>query len=244
MPYAVDHLIALQQLDTAADTARRLVTATPERIAGLDAQLAAAEATLAATREHKARLEGERRELEKDIAAIRTRRSKFLDQTIEVKTNREYQALQHEIQMADEEIKRLEDRTLENMLAFDEVTAAITAAEAARKQADRSVTAQKQELEAEQRRAEASLDQIAIERQALVAQIAPAAYAVYGTVSRGRKSPAVAAIVGGLCSVCHVRIRPQIDQEARRRDQVVQCESCTRILYHPAAPVPTGNRPV
>jgi len=243
MPHDVDHLIALQQLDTAAETARRLVTATPERIAGLDAQLAAAEATLAAAREQKARTDAERRDLDKDIAAIRTRRSKFLDQTIEVKTNREYHALQHEIQMADDEIKRLEDRTLENMLALDEATAAITAAEDARKQADRSVTAQKQELEADQRRAEASLDQIAIERQALVAQIGPAAYAVYSTVARGRKSPAVAAIVGGLCNVCHVRIRPQIDQEARRRDQPVQCESCTRILYHPPPLAPNGKRP-
>ena len=109
MSQDLDHLIALQQLDTAAEEARRLVVTTPQRIAGLDAQLAAAEAALATARELKAQSETERRALDKDLAAIRARRSKFLDQTIEVKTNREYHALQHEIQMADEEIKRLED---------------------------------------------------------------------------------------------------------------------------------------
>jgi predicted nucleic acid-binding Zn-ribbon protein len=34
-----------------------------------------------------------------------------------------------------------------------------------------------------------------------------------------------------------VRVRPQIDQDVRRRERIVQCENCQRILYHvpPAA---------
>ena len=181
--------------------------------------------------------------LEKDLAAIRARRSRFLDQTIEVKTNREYHALQHEIQMADDEIKRLEDRILENMLALDDTNTSIAEAEAARTEAEHAVTAQKQTLELERQHAEGSLAEIARQREAIVAKISPQAYAIFDTVSRGRKSPAVAAVVSGLCSVCHVRIRPQIDQDVRRREQIVQCESCTRILYHPALHPPTGAPP-
>jgi predicted nucleic acid-binding Zn-ribbon protein len=241
MSQDLDHLIALQQLETAADEARRLVAATPQRIAGLDAQLAASGAALAAARETKAQGEADRRALDKDLAAVKARRSKFLDQTIEVKTNREYQALQHEIQMADDEIRRLEDGILENMLAIDDISTAIIDAEAAQKEAERAVTAQKQALDAERRRAEGSLEEIARQRQVLAGKISPAAYAVFDTVSRGRKSPAVAAVVGGLCSVCHVRIRPQIDQDVRRREHIVQCESCTRILYHPALHAPAGS---
>ncbi|HZA33414.1 MAG TPA: C4-type zinc ribbon domain-containing protein [Vicinamibacterales bacterium] len=243
MSHDLDHLIELQQLETAAEGARRLVAATPQRIAGLDAQLAAADAALATAREQKVQSETERRTLEKDLAAIRARRSKFLDQTIEVKTNREYHALQHEIQMADDDIKRLEDRILENMLALDDTNAAIAEAEAARTEAERAVTAQKQTLEIERKHAEASLAEIAKQREAVLARISPQAYAIYDTVSRGRKSPAVAAVVGGLCSVCHVRIRPQIDQDVRRREQIVQCESCTRILYHPALHQPAVTPP-
>ncbi len=239
----LDHLIELQQLETAADGARRLVAATPQRIAGLDAQLAAAEAALAAAREQKAQRESDQRTLDKDLAAVRARRSKFLDQTIEVKTNREYHALQHEIQMADEEIERLEDRILENMLALDETNASIAKADAARTEAEGAVTAQKQTLEVERRHAEGSLAEIARQREAVVARVSPQGYAIFDTVSRGRKSPAVAAVVGGLCSVCHVRIRPQIDQDVRRREQIVQCESCTRILYHPAPHPPAGTPP-
>ena len=35
----------------------------------------------------------------------------------------------------------------------------------------------------------------------------------------------------GLCTVCHVRLRPQVFNEVRRNDSIIQCESCTRILY-------------
>ena len=35
----------------------------------------------------------------------------------------------------------------------------------------------------------------------------------------------------GTCSVCHVRMRPQVYNEVRRGDTLIQCESCQRILY-------------
>ena len=46
---------------------------------------------------------------------------------------------------------------------------------------------------------------------------------------------AVAAMVGELCSACHVRLRPNITLQIRRNDSIVQCDSCQRILY--AVPV-------
>ena len=35
----------------------------------------------------------------------------------------------------------------------------------------------------------------------------------------------------GGCTVCHVRMRPQMFNEVRRGETLVQCESCLRILY-------------
>jgi uncharacterized protein len=57
-------------------------------------------------------------------------------------------------------------------------------------------------------------------------------------VAHGRKGIAVAEARDGLCSVCHVRLRPQIYNEVRRNESLHQCESCTRILYY-AAPSPS-----
>ena len=40
----------------------------------------------------------------------------------------------------------------------------------------------------------------------------------------------------GLCTQCHVRLRPQVYNELRRNESVMQCESCSRILYFVANP--------
>ena len=243
MSQDLDHLIALQQLDLDAGEARRLIAATPQRLAALDAQLGDAHSALADARNRKTQNETERRALDKDLAIVKARRSKFLDQTIEVKTNREFQALQHEIQGADQEIGRLEDRILENMMAADDVGVAIRAAEAALKEAERAVTVQKQALEDERRRAEVSLDGIARERKAVVGAASPSAIAMFEAVARARKSPALAEVRSGLCSVCHVRVRPQIDQDVRRREHIVQCENCQRILYYARPAAAAGSAP-
>lgn len=234
----LERLIHLQKLDTAADEARRLIASAPQRLEALDTQFASARAALEAARQQKAANDEARRAADKDLAAVKARRSKYLDQTMEVKTNREFHALQHEIQMADDEIKRIEDGLLEQMLAADEIAATVKAAQTAFADAERSVAAQKEALEAEGQRLAASLDDMARERQTVAAGIDPSALAVFETVAKTRRGLAVAEARDGLCSVCHVRLRPQIYQDVRRNSQIVQCESCQRILYYTPPPAP------
>ena len=45
----------------------------------------------------------------------------------------------------------------------------------------------------------------------------------------------------GLCSVCHVRLRPYVFQQVRQNDAIIQCESCRRILYYAPPPSATAN---
>ena len=35
----------------------------------------------------------------------------------------------------------------------------------------------------------------------------------------------------GVCTICHVRLRPQVFNTVRRNEEIVQCDSCNRILY-------------
>ena len=50
-------------------------------------------------------------------------------------------------------------------------------------------------------------------------------------MSKQRKGLAVAEARDGGCTVCHVRMRPQMFNEVRRGETLIQCESCLRILY-------------
>jgi uncharacterized protein len=70
----------------------------------------------------------------------------------------------------------------------------------------------------------------------VAARISGDALEVFERVARGRKGVAMAEARDGLCTVCHVRLRPQVLNEVRRNTSIIQCDSCTRILYFvPAA---------
>ncbi len=71
------------------------------------------------------------------------------------------------------------------------------------------------------------------EKRAEVFDTLPAQLAaVYNRlVQRSRDGIAVAEVVSGSCSACNMALRPQMLLEVKRMNDIVTCESCTRILY-------------
>ena len=86
---------------------------------------------------------------------------------------------------------------------------------------------------------QAELDRTAGARDALAAEIDRAVLATFEQVARNRKGIAVAEARDGMCMICHVRLRPQVFNTVRRNEEIVQCDSCQRILYFVPAPAAT-----
>jgi predicted nucleic acid-binding Zn-ribbon protein len=236
-----DRLIRLSQIDLFSENARRRIADHPNLVQGLDARLAAAAAALDAARAKVAENQASRRAVEKDLAMINGRLSKFKDQLMEVKTNKEYTAMLKEIEAAQTELRRLEDRLLERMLEADDLAIVLKAAES-RLAADKKLIAdERRQLEDETARLQRELDEAVSARAEVVAGMSPVVLSSYETV-RSRRGNAVAEVRGGYCSACHVRLRPQVANEPRKRESIFQCESCQRFLYHPsAAPEPEAG---
>jgi uncharacterized protein len=235
----LQHLIQLQELDLVTERLRRRIADMPAARAALDARIASRTASVDGVKARVAANQTSRREIEKDLAAVQARLSKFKNQLMEVKTNKEYQAMQKEISVAEEEVSSQETRMLECMEDADGLAVELKAAEAALKADTAEVARELQQLDAERADIEQQLQQTLQERQALAAQVSRDALAVFERVAHGRKGLAVAEARDGLCTVCHVRLRPQVFNEVRRNDNLIQCDSCTRILYFVPAPSAT-----
>ena len=232
----LERLIRLQQLDTFAESARRTIADLPERAGALDRRLASARAEVDSARQRAAANQSARRAAEQELAAQQARLSRYKDQLMEVKTNKEYQAMQHEIASAEREVRSIEDRILDGMEEAEALVKESKQVEA-RLAAERAeVNAQKRRLEAQTAELEKQIAHAADERAALVTGISADAMAIFDSVARGRSGVAVVEAREGHCSVCNVRLRPQVFLEVRRNDSLIQCESCQRILYFVAPP--------
>jgi predicted nucleic acid-binding Zn-ribbon protein len=235
----LERLIALQRLDTTADTARRKLADEPAHEKTLETRLEAATERLAVAKAKLAENQNVRRAIEKDVAVQQGRLSKFRDTAMAVKTNVEFAAVQKEIAYAQGEIKNLEDKILEGMLEADELTAALKKAEADLAAEQKAADAGRRAMTAEHAELQASVDRIAVERAALVGALDKSVLSMFEQVARKRNGIAVAEARDGVCTICHVRLRPQVFNTIRRNDSILQCDHCNRILYFAHAPAAT-----
>ena len=89
---------------------------------------------------------------------MQTRLAKYKDQLLEVKTNREYTAMLHEIEAAQNDIRTREDRILEIMMESDELNAGIKKSEAELKTAEKEIAAERAVLDTEMADLQAEID--------------------------------------------------------------------------------------
>ena len=227
----LERLIALQRIDSAADAARRTLAEEPERERSFEARLETGRQRVAAAKAHLAENQNARRGIEKDVALHQGRLSKFRDQAMAVKTNQEYHAIQKEISFAQGEIKVLEDKILERMLEADEMTTAARTADADLAAEQKAIEAARKAMAAEHVDLDAALARMVVARAELVAALDPKLLGIFEQVARRRNGVAVAEARDGICTICHVRLRPQVFNDVRRNDQIMQCDSCQRFLY-------------
>jgi predicted nucleic acid-binding Zn-ribbon protein len=238
----LQRLVKLQQLDSTIADAKATIASHPQRLADADGRL---NESTHAVETSKARLKENhdaRRNLEKDVAVYQGRLTKFKDQLSLVKTNKEYQAMQHEIATAQSDLGAVEEKMLERMLEADAIAADVKRADAVLATRQKEIEVEKRELTQELASVEASLKEATEARAELLKDLEPRLIAIFEQVARARKGVAISmATRDGLCSLCHVRLRPPVFQQVRHNDSIIQCESCHRILYWIPPPPPVEH---
>jgi predicted nucleic acid-binding Zn-ribbon protein len=178
-----------------------------------------------------------RKQLEGDIALIETKRNRYKEQLDTVKTNKEYTALQHEIEGVNLAIRQIEDQILAKMEEAELLKLHLEEAQRAMNKEEKVILEEKKAKEADASKLEAELQELRKQREGWVVQVPPPTMAVYERTATHRKGIAMAEAKDEICQECQMRIRPQLFQEIKRNDTIITCESCSRIFYY----VPPAN---
>lgn len=227
----ISHAIRLQNLDDRAAELMKEISALPKHIAEIERRLESHQRRLDHDRAALSGNQKDRKRLEGEIQVSDQKISKLKSQMMEAKTNDQYRAFQHEIEFAQQEIRKCEDRILELMGESEPLEKAVKAAEAA-------LGAEKKEVEAEKAKArertavdQKEIDGLLAERKKILSEMTPRIASEYERIRKGRAGVAIAEVVSGRCSKCNMQVRPQFLQELKRQDSVMVCESCKRMLY-------------
>src|SRR5580698_8399002 len=121
-----DELLALVQLQETDQGIARLngeIAALPKRLAALEEKLVRQKTAVDQAEKSLKDEDASRRRMESDLKDQQQKIVKFREQSSSVKTNEQYQALQHEVSFAEAEIRRIEDRELESMERSEQLEA-------------------------------------------------------------------------------------------------------------------------
>jgi uncharacterized protein len=227
----VHKLIDLQQVDTHIAALRAEIAALPKEVAQIEAKLAGSKAKVEAGQTAIKSDETARRKHESDIKDQQEKISKYRDQSLKVKTNQEYKALLSEIQHAEAEIAKLEDKVLEIMVAADSRKEGLKQAEVALKAATAENDKEKEHARQQTAEDEKQLAELTTQRNELRSGISDETLRHYDRVLKLRGSAIAAVHDNQMCSVCRVIVRPQVYQDVMKGEEIVYCDSCQRILY-------------
>jgi uncharacterized protein len=237
----LERIIRLQQIDHEIESRRKALADLPAALAALDARVEARQADLTAAKQRQSDNQGARRAIEKDLAVVQGRLTKFKDQLMEVKTNKEYTAMQHEIAMAQDGVRGFEDQLLELLVQNDDLEKAVKTADAALAKERGDVAKERAAREKATSAMGGEIEGLLQKRGGVVGEMTRETIALFELVSHKHKGSVVAEARDGHCTACHVRLRPQVFNDVRRGDRLIQCESCQRILY--VAPPKAASAP-
>jgi predicted nucleic acid-binding Zn-ribbon protein len=176
-------------------------------------------------------LEKEQRHFEQEIEKANEFLKKSQDRLSGVKNNREYDALQEQIDVQREKISESETEVIRILNATEELQKELTQKRA-------GCQAVREKNDAEIGRLETLLSSIeekkaveTEERKKITVRVDKKLLTTYERIRDGYKNGvAVARIKRGACGGCFQRIPPQAVAEIKKQERIMRCETCGRIL--------------
>ena len=227
----LEQLLVLQDREQKIRQIQTEIETVPLRRTSLEAQLAASASAVDALK-HKARqVEVDRKKLELDVGTRTDSITRFKTQQYQTRKNDEFQALGHEIERYENEIRKIEDEELELMVQVDKIKADLTEEEKKAAAVNDSVARQTADLDEKSKALQSRLEELTRERAELAGKIDEDLLGLFERLFKSKGDAAIVAIEHGVCTGCHMKVTSATAAQARAGKEIVSCENCGRILY-------------
>jgi predicted nucleic acid-binding Zn-ribbon protein len=224
--------VALQEIDLVIDKIDSEIKQEQDGLDGRISSLVEREGRISEQEIQIEELEKERRTLEDEmtdkIAHVKERQSKMM----QVQTSREQTALLKEIEDAKKNVKENEEKIVSIMEQVEKLTAETT-------EEKNLLKAEKTLVDEEKEKVKTVIDELSKGKKTKKNRREKQAGAVNGSMIQKyeilrerRNGLAIVNVLDGVCQGCFMNLPPQKYNMLLRGDQVLECPSCQRLIYH------------
>jgi len=203
----------------------------PAEIQELEESFEAEKAKWKSLSEEAKQLQVKQKDLETELGSQEGQVTKYDAQLTQVKTNKEYSALQLEINSLKAGISMVEEKIIGIMDQVEQKKAEAKVEEVRLKKEEAALAERKQEVEKRRKEALDRINALSSERKEILTHVDKKVAGNYEAILKKRDGLALAPMTDESCGVCQMAIRPQVQNDVRLARQMVTCENCGRILY-------------
>lgn len=234
MPSVVQDLLDIQEIDVETAKCRGQLGRYEGSRKSRRAEVERIRVQVAETGSHILQLEKQVREADREVLGWRESLDKFSGQQARVKTQKEYDALTHEMAETERKISDADERGMGFLEEEERLTTRLG-------QLERDLAKKSEECEQELARIDereaatlALVEGWAERRRAVVARLDPTHLHRYEQLCERIPGTAIVPVVDGNCGGCFMRvILHRIQVAGRDAEAPVECTSCHRFLYLP-----------
>ncbi len=225
-------LLRAQEIDLEIDSLEKSRKDYPKQIETLKNELGEIEARLGEIEDTILDNKKKRMMIEEEIAAEQETLKKKEKRLLETKTNKEYTAVQHEIEAAREKIDNLETEDLEFMTEIDELEPKKEELEKELAEKREHNTAEIEEITEKFNSIESDIATLDRQRKEQMKDVTGRPLSVYDRLRKGKSGIAISTVDHRKhsCRGCFKQLPPQKVLEVRRGEKLIFCESCGRLL--------------
>jgi uncharacterized protein len=224
-------LIDLQKIDQEIKTLNIKKQTLPEKASELDQDFKARKEKAEEERQGLEGLNKLHKEKESELKQGQEKLRKAKERLLEVKTNKEYQAMLTEIDTVEKSNGRIEEEILVLYDRIDEKKGFVKNHEKDLKQYQGSYETERKQIDAELSSIDGELEIQQKKFEALVPGLKPELRRRYEMIKGRRNGIAVVSARNAVCSGCNINLPPQLYNELQRSEELICCPNCNRILY-------------
>lgn len=224
-------LIRLQGIDLEIRKILQKKEKLPDRFEALQERVSQKEAGVEDMKEKIKDLRKRKMEIEDELELETERMKKSQQKMSAVQNNREYQALNKEIEEIKKANKTREDELLDLLEEIKNLEESVEEGDKELKKYKREAAAEQKHISSIAADLDKKIDELKKEGEAVEKEVKPDLLAKYRFLAERREGLVVAAVTDTVCSACNMNIPPQMYNELLRDESIMTCPSCQRLIY-------------
>ncbi len=168
---------------------------------------------------------------ENDLLVKEEQIKKCQTQLYQIKTNKEYAAMQQEIKGYGADKSVLEDEIIAILDETDNKKDDIEKEKTLLEEEEKKLDEEKAKINSEVKDAEERLGALYKERADFAGRVDKQILSKYERILKGKEGMAIVPVLDDACGGCHLNLPPQVINVIKRKQDLILCESCARILY-------------